>query len=365
MKFRNLVRSLHGSIGLIMGLLFAIVSLTGSSIIFHQEIDLTINRSLHTVVAQTTTMPLENLLVPVRENHPNLSIEYISFPQQPDRSYTIAMTDKNGHRLETFVNPYTGKILGDRVWEYSLVGFLYTLHHELFLGHTGLIILSIVGIAFLGMSLSGMMLWTGWRNRQSRLKIRWNAPKKLLNFDLHQTVGIVSQFLLAILALTGTIIVLLHIFPVFGEDNSVPIPAPNRQPIALSQLVQTADAAMPGGLITNVSFDKERPRKLTVTKHFPEQDTGKFDLSNVQIDRYSGKVLLVHKVIQPDAFFRVIVIIANLHFGTVAGLPSRILYLIAGIAPAILLITGIKMFIDRRWHRVKKIAVTPIDPTGG
>ncbi len=256
--------------------------------------------------------------------------------------------------------------MGCSLWEYSIVGFLYTFHHELFLGHPGLIILSIVGIALLGMSLSGMMLWTGWRNRQSRLKIRWNAPQKLINFDLHQTVGILSQFLLAILSLTGTIIVILHIFPVFGEDNSAPIAAPNSQPIALSQLVQTADMAMPGGRITNVSFDRERPRKLTVTKHFSEQETGKFDLSNVQVDRYNGKILLIHKVIQPDPFMLVIVIIANLHFGTVAGLPSQILYLIAGTSPAILLITGIKMFIDRRWHRVKKIAPpTTIDPTGG
>ena len=120
MKFRNLVRSLHGTIGLIMGLLFAIVSLTGSSIIFRQEIDRSLNRSLHTVVAQTTTMPLENLLVPVRENYPDLPIEYISFPQQPDRSYTIVMTDKNGHRLETFVNPYTGKILGERMTDLAI-----------------------------------------------------------------------------------------------------------------------------------------------------------------------------------------------------------------------------------------------------
>ncbi len=126
MKFRNLVRSLHGSIGLMMGLLFEIVSLTGSSIIFHQEIDRSLNPSLHTVVVQTTTMQLENLLAPVQKTHPDLPIDYISFPQQPDRSYTIAMTDKNGHRLETFVNPYTGKVLGDRVWEWEHPTFYFS-----------------------------------------------------------------------------------------------------------------------------------------------------------------------------------------------------------------------------------------------
>ena len=101
MKLRNLIRKLHGSIGLMMELLFAIVSLTGSAIVFHQEIDRSLNRSLHTVVAQTITIPLKNLLIPVQKNYPDLSIKSIGFPKQSDGSYTIAMTTKNGHRLET------------------------------------------------------------------------------------------------------------------------------------------------------------------------------------------------------------------------------------------------------------------------
>lgn len=39
MKFRNLVLKLHSSIGIVMGLLLMVISLSGTSIVFHEELD--------------------------------------------------------------------------------------------------------------------------------------------------------------------------------------------------------------------------------------------------------------------------------------------------------------------------------------
>jgi uncharacterized iron-regulated membrane protein len=361
MKFRNLVRSLHGFIGLVMGLLFVIVSLTGGAIVFHKEIDHAINQSLHTVSVQSASIPFDDILAPVQKAHPDLPVQYVRFPKQIDGTYTVTMTDKNGHRLETFVNPYTGAILGERVWEYSLTGFLYTLHHELFLGNTGLIILIVVGLALLLMSITGVILWTGWRKLRSGLKIRWNASASLVSFDLHQVLGIISHIFLVVLAVTGVIITILHLPGVMGNNNVAAQTIPNQPPaerilkkIPLSQLLPKADAAMPGGQIVSVSFNEKQPRKFTVTKHFAEQETGIFDLSTVELDRYSGEVLSANKVLKPNAFFSVLVAIANLHFGTIAGLPSRILYVFVGFVPLFLLVTGSKMLVARKWNRAAK-----------
>ena len=359
MKVRNLVRSLHGSIGLVMGLLFVIVSLTGGAIVFHEEIDYALNQSLHRVSVQSLSVPFDDILAPVQKAHPDLPIQYVRFPKQTDGTYIVTMTDKNGHRLETFVNPYTGAVLGERVWEYSLTGFLYTLHHELFLGNTGLIILIVVGSALLLMSISGVILWTGWRKLKAGFTIRWNAPASLRNFDLHQLSGMISQLFLAVLAVTGVTITVLHLPGVMGgsEIAAQTMPnqtMPNQPAIALSQLLQKVDVAMPEGKTTSVSFNEKQPREFTITKHFPEQETGKFDLSTVQIDRYSGEILSANKVLKPEGFFAVMLLLANLHFGTIAGLPTRILYVFVGIVPLLLLITGAKMLIARKWNRAAK-----------
>jgi uncharacterized iron-regulated membrane protein len=353
MKFRNLVRSLHGSIGLLMGLLFIIVSLTGGSIVFHKEIDHAINQSLHTVAIQPVSVPFDDILVPVQKAHPDLPVQSVSFPKQSNGTYIVTMTDKNGHRLETFVNPYTGAVLGQRVWEYSLTGFLYTLHHELFLGNFGLVILIVVGTALLLMSISGVVLWTGWRKLKSGLKIRWKSPASLLSFDLHQTTGMISQLFLAVLAVTGVMITVLHLPGVMGGNEITAQLIPTQPAIALSQLISKAEAAMPSGQIASVSFNEKQPREFTITKHFAEQETGKFDLSNVEIDRYSGEILSANKVIKPDAFFSVLILIANLHFGTIAGLPTRILYVFVGTVPLFLFLTGVKIFMARKWFRAE------------
>ena len=357
MKIRNLVRSLHGSIGLVMGLLFLIVSLTGAGIVFHEELDHAINQSLHKVAVQSTSVPFDDIIAPVQKAHPELPVQSVSFPKQSNGTYIVTMTDKNGHRLETFVNPYTGAVLGERVWEYSLTGFLYTLHHELFLGNIGMIILIVVGVALLLMSITGLILWTGWRKLRSGFKIRWNAPLSILSFDLHQVSGIVSQLFLAILAITGVIIVALHLFPslILGARETQPQPIlSNQPPLALNQLLQKAEATFPDGKITTVAFNPQQPHKFIVTKHFPEQDTGRFDLSTIELDRYSGEVLLANKVLKPNALFRFLIVIANLHFGTIAGLPSRIFYVFVGIVPLILFVTGVKMLVARKWDRAAK-----------
>ncbi|MEH1906163.1 MAG: hypothetical protein V7L05_05990 [Nostoc sp.] len=38
MKFRNLVLKLHSSIGIVMGLLLMVISFSGASIVFHEEL---------------------------------------------------------------------------------------------------------------------------------------------------------------------------------------------------------------------------------------------------------------------------------------------------------------------------------------
>lgn len=39
MKFRNRLIAIHGSIGILMGLLLVVISLTGASIVFQEESD--------------------------------------------------------------------------------------------------------------------------------------------------------------------------------------------------------------------------------------------------------------------------------------------------------------------------------------
>jgi uncharacterized iron-regulated membrane protein len=46
MKFRNRLLTFHGLVGILGGLLLVIMGLTGSAIVFHQELDRALNPQL-------------------------------------------------------------------------------------------------------------------------------------------------------------------------------------------------------------------------------------------------------------------------------------------------------------------------------
>jgi uncharacterized iron-regulated membrane protein len=351
MKFRNRLVAIHGSIGILVGLFLVVISLTGASIVFQEESDRALNKALWYVTppaTQTTQVSLDTMLDKVKVKHPDLPLMFVQVPKQPNESYIINQEMPNEHRLQTFINPYTNEILGERVWEYSLIGFMYAVHHDLFFGKAGQITVGITGVILLLMTITGILMWNGWRKLINGFKIRWKAPLTLVSYDLHNVSGIVFSGFLLVTAFTGVIIVILHFLPMFNQIPEAK-PVPQTQPIALSKLVQTANASIPEGKISLIEFSEHDPKSLTIRKKLPNQETGRFDLSTVELDRYSGEAIQATKVVKAEGLFQFIVTIADLHFGTFGGLPTRILYVFVGLMPTLLLVTGLVTWKRRRW----------------
>lgn len=346
MKLRKFVLNIHSIIGLLLGLIFTITGLTGSTIVFRQEADRALNPILMQVIPQPKKASFDRIFESVQQAYPTLEAPFVRFPKTPQDTYNFGGNLPDENHLEVYVNPYTAKVLGARVWERSFIGFMHTLHYTLLLKTPGHIAMGFVGGLLLLTTITGTLLWSGWRNLKIGFKIRWRAPAPLLNYDLHNVGGILTTILLSILAFTGSLIIAAQFLlgGGGGEVQAKPVPNKTQTPIALSQLIQKADAALPGGKISYVQFPEDKGNKLVIQKSFPEQTTGHFDLSAVEIDRFTGKVLKAEKVLEPDPVFKVLVTIVNLHYGTFGGLATRILYVSIGLMPAVLSITGLVMW---------------------
>jgi len=133
----------------------------------------------------------------------NLTLSSLSFPDYADHPYDAWLQDTADHYLQAFINPYTGQIMGDRQWETSWVGWIYELHYKLLAGDTGLLIMGIVALLTLVLSLTGIVLWPGWRKLIAGFKIKWDGHIKRRNFDLHKVFGIVTAVFLALIGFTG------------------------------------------------------------------------------------------------------------------------------------------------------------------
>ncbi|OCQ95959.1 hypothetical protein BCD67_22990 [Oscillatoriales cyanobacterium USR001] len=354
MKLRKLILKIHGSMGIAIGLLLTVISLTGSAIVFHQELDRAINPSLMQVVPQGNLASIDEMIAPVKAAYPDFPLQSIRFPQTPNGSYQVTVKAQDGENLDTFVNPYTAEILGARKWERSLMGFLYQLHYKLAFGQVGEVIVGATGLLFLLIVITGTILWTGWRKLKTGFTIRTNAPLPLLSYDIHQVGGILSSTFLLILAVTGVTLSFLILLFAFNQPPPVAkVLPPAKPPVALSELLRKADAAMPDGKTTYVVFDEHQPEKITVSKQLPHE-SARFALSSVELNRYNGKVLKVNRVVEPPPMFKFMIAIGTLHFGLLGGIYTRILYVFIGLIPSVLLITGLvnwkrrQLFIGRQ-----------------
>jgi uncharacterized iron-regulated membrane protein len=355
MKSRHRLSTLHGLIGILGGLLLVVMGLTGSAIVFHQEIDRALNPDLMQVVPQGKPVAIEAFWSSVQTYFPDSRLESIQLPQAPSETYQLQFTLKDKTAQDLFVHPYTGAILGDRQPEHTLIGILYKVHHDFFVGHLGLYLVGISGLILIVQAITGLVLWTGWRKLASGFHIRWRAPFQLLSFDLHNVGGIISNVFLLVTGFTGVIIVGAHILlepPAIAE-----LPPPFQTAIPLSELIRSADRAMPEGKTMSISFPD--PQTIVVTKQLP-QDHPRFYFSSVTLDGSTGNVLEVNKVVEPPAMWKFLIPIAELHFGTFGGLPTRIVYLLIGWMPVLLLVTGLMMWRRRRLKGKREGAIDPL-----
>lgn len=350
---RRFAFKLHRYLGLAVGLVIVIIGITGSLLVFEAEINhFLLQLQFGQIVPQQQEVSILSVIENVKAAYsdPSLALSYLELPQEPDAPIQVELQSPNKPTLEVIVNPYTGKILGDRLSEYAMMSVIYNLHYSLLAGDTGVAIAGIAALLLFMLSITGIFLWSGWRKPIAGFKIKWKAHIKRTNFDLHKVAGIITSVFLALTAFTGfcwnfytyaePVIYAVTFSPTPVEPQSKLISG--RAPIALAGILQRADAALPGAVTTYISFPTTPKAVFMVGKKFPEEK--EVWRSRVYLDRYTGEVLHVRNSRSLSTGDEVMDAFTPLHYGTFGGLPTRIFYIFVGLAPTILFVTGFVMW---------------------
>jgi uncharacterized iron-regulated membrane protein len=352
----------HRWIGLIGGSLLCVAGLTGSVLVFWHEIDrLVLTQRFGQVTPTGERLSIVAIADAVKTAYgaKGFPLTSISPPQQINQAYEAWLSLPGDQHLQVLVNPYTGTVMGDRVWETSWVGWIYELHYTLLAGEIGTLIVGIVAFLTLILSLTGIVLWPGWRKLASGFKVKWKAHPKRVNFDVHKVAGIITAIFLTFIGFTGfawnvpqaKVTEAIHAVTFTPKPpDPVSKPIAGKQPLAISDLIQRADAAVPNAVTTYISFPEKPEEPFSMGKR-QAQETDKWGNTHVTLDQFSGKVLQVSDGLKPSRADAILNQFGALHFGTFWGIPSRILYVFVGIAPTVLMVTGVVMWVYRR--RVK------------
>jgi uncharacterized iron-regulated membrane protein len=362
---RKLIFKAHMYLGLCVGLLLAMSGLTGSILVFGDEIDGLLNPSLLRVEPRRAEKAmLEDVLESVRRAYPNEKAARIRFPHDPEGAYEVCFEAKRDPRC-AYVDPYTATVLGSRVPAHSFKGRLFSLHRRLMSGETGETIIGVGGVSLLLLSLSGLFLWwPGRRNLARGWTIKWNGSLYRVNYDLHRIVGICALLFLSITAFTGAAMVFRPSFertlnrfastaPLTAKPTST---ARARERVSLDEIVRRARVALPQGEMTMITLPVAPAATFTVRKKLPSEwhPNGR---SLVHLDQYNGDVLLVEDALQAPVGTRIGSYLYPIHTGRSGGLWTRALQSLAGCALVGLFITGLLMYweqsLSKRFQRFK------------
>lgn len=380
MKFRKWLFRIHLWAGLIVGLFIVVVTLTGSLLIFRPEIELLLYPQMY----QETpgSIPLEQVYQVAHKAYPGQTVEGIITP--PDRSgvYEVQVVNAEETYTYVYVDPGTGKILGGRLTgaENSWLDWFFDLHYALLLEETGSIIVGTVGVALAVMLLTGCYLWwPGLKKWVMGVKVRWSGRGWYIrHYDLHRVVGIVSLPFVLLMTCTGIAMAEWYYewvettwYTVTFSEHPPEVPEdlvshPNGQPrISLDEVAARVEAAVPGATIyyIGVPADEEGYFNLWVNKpgvYDPWAESSGPGEREIDIDQYSGEILWNKDNYSPNDISLAAFLFQNnyiWHIGVYGGLTTRILHFLAGLAPAILMITGVAMWLlnqVRVWLRKRR-----------
>ncbi|HSE60600.1 MAG TPA: PepSY-associated TM helix domain-containing protein [Nitrospiraceae bacterium] len=368
---RKLWLKVHLYLGLIVGGLFVLISLTGSLLVFYKAIDEWLNPELVRSSSAGESRPLNEIVAAAYAARPERGrLETIRLPDHPGDTvlvwYTIPTHDPEEPRwIEVRIDPATAEVLSrDREWGGTLVSVIYELHESLLIEKPGQTIVGFLALFLLVSIGTGLYLW--WpslgRLRQSfsfnpgRSVIRWH-------YDAHKLSGLYSAVILAMLAFTGVylefseyVVPLVRVFspvqelPKKGELRSRP-PAPSAQALSAEQAVALAREIFPNGELKFLAVPDNPEGIFRIGLRQPGEVRESSGQSQVWLDQYSGAVLHLRDWRNFTAGDTFVAWLFPLHNGEAFGLAVRWIVCVSGFVPLVLYVTGLRMWwLKRRAH---------------
>ncbi|HEU4565736.1 MAG TPA: PepSY-associated TM helix domain-containing protein [Gemmatimonadaceae bacterium] len=359
MPLRSAILVLHRWLTFLVGVFFVAVTVTGALLVFEFEIDRTLHPALYRVTPGD--VGADSALAAMRSARPKARFARLRFPSA-ERPVYVGEIDVP-RRTEVIVDPGSGRILGVR--GDSFVRQVQRLHINLFAGQPGAKLVGVVGVLLVVMTVTGLYLWwPGMRKLALGFRVRWGTGTPNVTYDLHNLAGILSLPVVLLTAATGAMLTfggatqwLAH--AALRETPSRPRPAalrseplPGVAPLPLDEIVRIARDTIRGYQPVMISLPAKPTQAVQVRLLHPDIPSAEGG-GRVAMDQYSGRVL---QASSPHTGTRAQLLVYRwvfpLHVGSAGGLTMRVLWLVFGLVPLALAVTGLLVWWNRRRKRL-------------
>jgi uncharacterized iron-regulated membrane protein len=201
---RRAIFQLHLWSGIGIGLYVLLVSVTGSVLVYRNELFRAAVRDPIIVTASGPRLTDEQLTRAATRAYPGYVVTDVSRYRDPDQAVSVSLKSDTDLKIRLF-DPYTGEDLGDSVplgiW---LVSKLMELHDDLLGGSTGRAVNGVGALLIVVLACTGIVVWwPGIKTWRRSLTVHRNVGWQRFTWHLHSMMGFWTSGFILLFAVSG------------------------------------------------------------------------------------------------------------------------------------------------------------------
>lgn len=371
--FKYWVGRIHLWLGLISGLFVCFLGITGCILAFEREIE-NVTQPYRNLAVQNKPLLSPTALKKIADRAlPNKHAHSITY--QPGKSAQVVYYNFDPeYYYIVFVNQYTGEVIKVKNMNDDFFRIVIMGHYYLWLPpEIGQPVLTTATLMFVVLLFSGLILW--WPKNKAaskqRFTIKWNAKWRRVNYDFHNVLGFYITWIIIFIALSGMVMG----FQWFAK--SVYFVSSGGK--TLNQFEETySDTTRNAKLQLNASaadqlwksyLDADPKFNGSLDVHVPENEKASIEIAKnpdpetywkadySYFDQHTLKEIEVKHVFgklkNATVADKIMRMNYDIHVGSIAGLPGKIIAFFASLIAASMPITGVLIWIGRNKKKKK------------
>ena len=359
---------LHGWCSLPVWLIFCFVCLTGTIAVLSHELTWLTNPAARASNPQNQpALPISTLVEVVQQTFPTADIGSV-MTFEPYLVHAITFTDHDKPFAIAYVNQYSGTI--QEVNEgLTFIGFMRSLHGWLLFpwqqGYSvGYYLVSAMAFVLLGALTTGLVIYKKFWRSLFQPKVRFSANKATLLADLHRLAGVWSIWFLLLMSATG----FWYLAQAIMWHAEIDI-EPHAPVVAINELPTTLEARQRLSLEAALNIAQEKFPALTPSYiMLPEHQRGMYQIAGggdhifydqfaytLNINPWTGAIASEKSPQTMTAMQTLMHIADPLHYGTLGGIWTKLLWFCFGLILTGMSVTGFMMWATRLKKAMREV----------
>ena len=353
---RRLLFQLHMWIGLILGLLLALLGLSGSVLVYDDAIA-DFLAPVPQAVAKGEVLPLDKIVEAARGVAGQGAMQ-ISLPREPGDAISVRVTQSARRNAEgsvppaatqIFIDPISGAVLGSRKAQLPpILALAHQLHGNFLMGRDGRVFVGWLGVAMLILGATGLVLWWPKRGQwKYAFFVRRTAKGLRFHRELHAATGIWIFVVFMAVSFSGVVLAFPNLMqsgprPTFNLREGPEIAPGSGARLGADAALALAKKALPDATPSGITIPT-RPDRVIIVNMLAHDAVG----AAVYVDPWRGEVAGRRDPSESFVAWQ-----RPVHQGFGLGPVWRALVFLSGFVPTLFVVTGVIMWAKKRKRRL-------------